>query len=136
MQKKTGRKRSSKTAEKTAGGRSKGTEKLLKQIEQVIVRSGHPSVEYLVGGAVRENSRNYDLTTREGREEYQKKCRETIGGLIMFDAATGRERENDLTPRRFILETGKLEPWLTLGVLIGELAYQMETQDLVDRFLD
>jgi hypothetical protein len=116
------------------GRLSKGTQKNLRLIERAIVQSRHPMVEYLGSGVVRENFRNYDLTTKEGRGACEEKCKMTIAYFIFLKTQPAKEKNQNRLPAELILKTREFSPWLDIYLLIDDLRFQMETADLVDSF--
>ena len=114
---------------------SDGTKAILSKIEEVIKTKSHPCVKYIRTGVVWKNSREYDLTTTEGRSDFQEICKNTIGYSLASELRF--RHKNDIfsipeIPKKFRIKTNHFEPWLSICFWIDELTYQMETQDFMD----
>ena len=126
---------------------SDGALKILGEIKNAITESQHPMIEYSAEGIIKENSKSYDLTTSKGRRACERVCQQRIGYMTQFQAYSILEKQDKkkdnaskkeganftLFKTGFILiKTNKLEPWLSICLLINQLTFQMETQDIFD----
>lgn len=114
---------------------TKKTKAILQKIYEVIIDCRHPCVEFVIDTySIRENFTDYDITTKVGRENYQKQCTNTIGYLTTFHAHYNTKDDNDRFPFKdnVTIDAKRLDPWLSLHILLDDLHYQMETGDFVD----
>ena len=126
---------------------SDGALKILGEIKNAITESQHPMIEYSAEGIIKENSKNYDLTTPKGRRACERVCQQRIGYMTQFQAYsileehekkkgdTIKSEDTDFILFRagfILIKKSKLEPWLSICLLINKLTFQMETQDIFD----